>query len=71
MTIKTLTHIHNLLKEEKDKQYNAYAYIRDCTTTAYCDKKPNADYLKEQKDKTWNKYIEAKHALEDFEEQEF
>ena len=71
MTIKTLTYIHNLLKEEKDKTYQAYIYIRDCTAKAYHDNKPNANFLKSQQDKAWEKYREADRALDDFEEQQF
>lgn len=71
MTIKTLTHIHTLLKEEKDKQYQAYIFIRDCVTQAHCDNKPNADFLEKQQEKAWERYREADRALDDFEEQEF
>lgn len=71
MTIKTLTYIHELLKEEKDKRYNAYVYIRDCVTKAHCDKQPNADYLEKQQEKAWEEYRKADRALDDFEDQEF
>ena len=71
MTIKTLTYIHNLLKEEKEKQYEAYKHIRDIVTTARAENQPNADYLAELQDKAWDTYTQARHALEDFEEQDF
>lgn len=71
MTIKTLTHIHKLLVEEKEKTYNAYIYIRDLSTAAYSDNKPNADFLSQQKDKAWEAYRAADRALDDFEEKEW
>ena len=71
MTIKTLTYIHNLLKEDVKVQANAKNYIRDIANKAAEEEAPNAQYLSSQQQKALHKYLEACNALEDFEKQEW
>ena len=71
MTIKTLEFIHNLLKEEANKTDDAHKYMRDIVTTARENNQPNADYLAQQQEAAWKKRIEAKQALDDFEQKEW
>lgn len=71
MTIKTLTFIHDLLKEDVHIKKEAHNHMRDIVTTARANNQPNADFLAEQQNKAWNKYLEANRALEDFEEKEW
>lgn len=71
MTVKTLTYIHNLLKEEVSKLKDAHTYIKTITTEAKEKEAPNADFLQRQTDKAWSKYIDAMNALEDFENKEW
>ena len=71
MTIKTLTFIHDLLKEENQTRHNAYHYIRNLANKAVEEEAPNAEYLKKQADDAWLKHIEAVKALDDFEEKEW
>lgn len=71
MTIKTLTYIHNLLKEDVNTHANAKDYIRQVADKAEAEEAPNAQYLREQYNKAFNKYCEACNALQDFEAKEW
>ena len=71
MTIKTLTYIHDLLKEKVESEHGTYTHIRDLVTTARCDNATNIATLEKLQDKAWVDYTKARHALQDFEEQEF
>ena len=71
MTIKTLTYIHNLLKEDVQTHENAKAYIREIYFKAQDEEKPNAEYLRKQYENARDKLREAQNALEDFEAKEW
>ena len=71
MTIKTLTYIHDLLKEECDKREKANRWMRDLANEAEEQEQPNTQTLKEQSEIAWNKYIEARNALDDFEQKDW
>lgn len=71
MRIKTLEHIHNLLKEDVEMQKRSYDYMKEITDNAYATNQSNADYLKDQQMEQWHKYNTSKRHLEDFEDEEF
>ena len=71
MTIRTLEFIHRILEEEKNKQYEAYALMRDKASLAEEEEAKNAEYLKRQAEYAWNKQVEAARALKEFEEKEW
>ena len=69
--MKTLTFIHTLLEEEKNKRYNAYTFIRDKASIAKEEEAPNAEHLSKQAEIAWNKQVEAVRALREFEDKEW
>lgn len=71
MTIKTLTHIHNLLKEDVQTQENAKNYIREIYQQALDEEKDNAPFLRKQYETAREKLRNAQNALDDFEEKEW
>lgn len=71
MTIKTLTYIHDLLKEEADKREKAYKWMRDIANAAEEQDQPNKDELKKQVEIARHKRFEAENALADFESKEW
>lgn len=71
MTIKTLTYIHNLLKEDVQTQENAKEYIREVYNKALEEEKENAPFLRKQYETQRQKLREAENALEDFEAKEW
>lgn len=71
MTIKTLTYIHNLLKEDVAQREDVKKYIREVYDTALEATDPTAEHLREQYNDAKDKYYDALHALEDFEAKEW
>lgn len=71
MTIKTLTFIHNLLKEEAAKREDAKKWILERYYEATENNAPNAETLRTQYNVAKEKYYEATNALEDFEQKEW
>lgn len=71
MTIKTLTYIHNLLKEDVETQTNAKLYIQEVYNNALEEGKENASFLRQQYETQRRKLREAENALDDFEAKEW
>ena len=71
MTIKTLERIHRLLKEEYDQIEGAYQLARKNANDAEKDNADNACALRELALSLFHKRQEAKHALDEFENQDF
>ena len=71
MTIKTLTYIYDLLKEDVQSQENAKNYIREVYNKALEEGQENAPFLRKQYETQRNKLREAENALEDFEAKEW
>ena len=71
MTIKTLTYIHNLLKEDVDLKSGAKKHIYELWSEAVDKEYSNAEYIREQYDLARKKLYEAENALEDFEAKEW
>lgn len=71
MTIKTLTHIHNLLIEEKNRKEKALDIIRKAMYEAEENNAPNLQTLKNTYEKMRESYREADYAFDDFENHEW
>lgn len=71
MTIKTLTYIHNLLKDDVNLKEGAKKHIYELWNEAVEKEYSNAEYIREQYDIARDKCYEAQHALEDFEAKEW
>ena len=71
MTVKTLTYIHELLKEEDRRQAGAYKLIRDAAQRANEEDAPNKQTLHEQEQRAWQRHVEALNALAEFESKEW
>lgn len=73
MTYKTLSFIHALLEKEAQDRYLKYQQARD----QYEEEKEGQHRTKELnrlvhlRDDAWDYYTEARHHLEDFEDQDF
>lgn len=71
MNIKTLSYIHNLLKENKEKERKAMEIARTERNKAEDDEAENFPSLEKLYRKTYESFCEASNALDDFEAQEW
>lgn len=71
MTIKTLTFIHELLKDELSRRDGAYALAARKYQEAYQAKAPNEEALHELQMSMFRKRTEARQILDEFEAQEW
>lgn len=71
MTVKTLTYIHNLLKEDANDKETTMNFVRTIYNEAVRENKPTAEHIREQYQLCRDKYWEAREALEDFERKEW
>lgn len=71
MTVKTLSHIHELLKEEEKRCAGAYKIAHEAYYKAAEEDAPNTKTLDEMQKKMRRKHTEARLALEEFEAKEW
>ena len=71
MTIKTLTFIHELLKDEVNRLNGAYSLAAEASKEAEEAEAPNAKPLDELKMQMFRKRTEAQRVLDEFEAQEW
>ena len=71
MTIKTLTFIHESLKDEVNRRLDTKKYVYDLWEEAVEQELPTAEHIREQYNIAREKYNEAHDALEDFEQQDW
>lgn len=71
MTIKTLTFIHELLKDEVNRLDGAYNLAKEASQEADETEAPNAKELHELQLQMFHKRTEAQRVLDEFEAQEW
>ena len=71
MTIKTLTHIHQLMLENESARYSVLRHLSDAKNQAEDNEAPNLADLQKAYSEAWKAYNEALNALRDFEDHDW